>query len=144
MTIEQLQKNLESIDLKQIEAKVLKDLEPDILDLNIDQLSKGEGASGSKLPKYASPEYEKGKRAEGLTEQAGSNYNILLTGDYREGMFLEQKNNESFLNTDVGYKDRLNQLTDNDILGLQDNSMKGLEPQIIELTCEELEKQINK
>ena len=141
MTYEQALIVWKAIDFNKWLQEILKELEPEIIDLNISQLAKGEGKSGSKFYTYANEDYEEFKRAQGLTESAGSHYNLLLKGKFREKMFLEQKNNESFVNSSDEKTSRLRDLTDDDIFGLQKDNLKSLEDDDIEpMICERLEK----
>ncbi len=140
MTIEGLLAKMKKINLAKIESEGLKELEPEMIDLNVSQLARGEGKSGSKLPEYANPDYFAAKRAEGLTEQAGTHYNILLSGDTRSGMLLKKEGNNHFLTSTNEKVPRLNQLTNNDIFGLQKKSKDELKPEFEQLICDSLEK----
>lgn len=144
MTLEQALNNWKKINLNKIEQEILKELEPEIIDLNISQLSRGEGKSGSKFPEYANPDYFAAKRAQGLTEQAGDNYNLLLTGDFRQGFYLKQTQNESFVDSTDNKTPRLLLLTDNDIFGLQQQNLgKLIDDKIEDLICDRLEKKMS-
>lgn len=124
----ELYNNLKSLNLQEIEKTVIKKNSAVIIDTNVDQLSHGEGYSGNKLPEYSNPDYAAAKRAEGLTEQAGNNFNILLTGSTREKAFIEDKGNANFVISSRDEKnDRLMKMTDNDIWGIQDKNMTKLE-----------------
>lgn len=106
---------------------MIKKNEETIIDANVSQLSKGEGASGNKLPTYANPDYEAAKKAEGLTEQAGSHYNILLTGNTREKAFIDEKSNNNFIISSRDEKnDKLMAMTDDDIWGLQNKNLDNI------------------
>lgn len=141
MTFEQLRDKAKKIDLNKIMDGIIKSLEPEIIDLNIAQMSKGEGASGSKFPQYANDDYYNAKKAEGLTEQAGRYYNIRLSGDTRENMFLKKESGEFVISSTVDYVGRLRALTDDDLFGLQENNLQQLiDDRIENETVEELEK----
>lgn len=132
MTYEEALKTWEAIDFNKMLQSILKDLEPELIDLNVEQLARGEGKSGSKFPTYANEDYYNLKVAGGLTEGSGKHYNLLLTGLFREKMFLEQKANKSFINSRDEKTPRLRALTDDDIFGLQRKNLFEIENNEIE------------
>jgi hypothetical protein len=121
------------LNLQQAEAKVLKKNEAKIIDANIEQLKRGEDASGSKFPEYEYESYYKGKASQGLTEQAGKHYNLLLTGDFREGFFAKFENANMIIDSKDEKRNKLVRLVPGQpIFGTQDRELEKINPDLIE------------
>jgi len=121
MNIGEAIKNIDNVlnDMDNIVVGAIMENEAEIIDLNISQLSQGLGASGNKLPEYESDEYFFAKKAEGLTENAGRHYNILLDGGVREGMNISKTGGGlAEIDSTDDKTFRLETLTDVDIFGI--------------------------
>ena len=114
------------IDINNIVVEAIMENEAEIIGLNISQLSEGFGASGNKLPEYESDEYFSAKKAQGLIEGAGRNYNLLLEGDFRSGFFIEKTGDQAWMDSKDDKTRRLEDLTNVDIFGIMPKNIPEL------------------
>lgn len=132
MDLQQLQANLKRINPESLAIKILKELSPEIIDLNTSQLSKGVDATGDSLPEYSSDEYYSAKRAQGIAT-AGRKYNLYLSGDFYSGFDVEFKGADAIIDSKDDKTGYLVALTTPDIFGLTDENMDEVRKQFIEL-----------
>lgn len=124
MPLSKLLKKVQAINLNDLAAEVIRETESEIIDLNTSQLRKGVDSNDSALPDYArtSEDYFQAKKAQGLAT-AGRRYNLLLTGEFHEGFFLERKSKEEFfIDSKDPKRDRMVALTSDKIFGLTDDN----------------------
>ena len=121
--------NLKNLNLQEIEARVLKKNEAELIDENVNQLKRGEDANGGKFPEYASSDYYKGKASQGLLFNAGKHFNFYLEGDFTEKFFLKQNNNNSEIDSKDSKRDKLvNLVSGQPIFGIQKIDNLNLAP----------------
>jgi len=123
-----LASNIKNINLQIVGEIVLKKNEAEILDANIEQLSRGEDADGAKFPEYANEDYFNTKRGEGLIEKAGNHYNFLLEGDFRKGFMAKYQNDNMIIDSTDSKREKLVELVSGwEIFGIQDKNIEKLD-----------------
>ena len=116
-TILEFQKNLKKINLIKIYKECMKELEPEIIDLNQSQLEVGKDSSGSFLPEYADQQmYREFKQSIG--SKSGRRYDLKVEGDFWEAMFGKLENTDFVIDSKDSKRDRLVALTSIEIFGL--------------------------
>lgn len=135
-----LANKMKTLNLQEIEKRVLQKHQSEIIDSNIEQLKRGEDAEGNKLPEYEYESYYKGKAAQGLLFNAGRHWNFILEGDFTGGFYVYQKQNNAIIDSRDSKRERLvRKVMPQPIFGLQDNELKELEQNYL---IEEIEKEI--
>ena len=142
MTILQFHKNLKNVNLTRIYKATMKELEPEIIDLNHSQLEVGKDASGSKLPEYQDQiHYRRFKSSIG--SKSGSNFDLKVSGDFFEGFFGKFNGDSFLINSSDLKRDELVQMTSPEIFGLtKENLNKFIDKDFYPLFMKKLRSQL--
>lgn len=91
MTISELQKNVQKINIQKMFEQIIEEKEKEILEINKDQLEKGKNIKNQKIkPKYKNEPYAKKKQK--LNPKAGfGTPDLKLSGEFQNLMFLKKK-----------------------------------------------------
>lgn len=74
-------------EIYKVIISALEKFEAELIDKNIEQLSKGEQSTGDKTTPYASEDYKKYKK--NIGSKSGDYADYILEGDFTEGIFVE-------------------------------------------------------
>lgn len=141
MTILEFQKNLKKINLIKAYKECMKELEPEIIDLNLSQLEVGKDSSGSLLPEYANADYAAAKKAQG--SKSGNHYDLKLEGDFWEAFFGKLEGEDMRIESRDIKRDELVALTSIEIFGLtKENLNKFINDSFYPLFMDKLRKQL--
>lgn len=109
-------------DLVQNWDKYLDDfiqaIEPDLIDVNTDQLDKSIDSKGKKFPAYANPDYAKLK---------GRKFpDLKLTGDFRSDFFVDYFNDKIYIDSKDEKTEKLVGQYGEDLFGLTESNLNKL------------------
>jgi hypothetical protein len=129
--LKNLADSLKSIDIEKMIDEILNELMPEILDLNTDQLSKGQLKDGDLLEKYKSDSYYEFKLSLGTYKAPDGVADLFVDGDFYNGFtgiiksdIIEIKSTDSKAND-------LESNYSSDIYGLNENNIQYIRNEII-------------
>lgn len=107
--------------------EIIKDYEPEIIDMNLAQLDQGEEATGDKIePAYRPITIELKK----ITGQPTDRVTLKDTGDFHNDFFLTYGRDWFNINSNDEKADKLERKYGKDIYGLSDNHIQDLINQV--------------
>lgn len=144
MTLSVLSQRLQNINLQQIQGETQRVIQTDqqIKREKIDEFRAGELPDGSRIGEYASERYRLFKL--NLNPLARGFVDLILTGAYTEGLFVERVQSDRYRFNSIDEKaDLLRQRYGNEIRGINQQTFRDLErsiyaPQIVQWLNERL------
>lgn len=127
--------------LPQFELQVLKELEPEIVDLNVEQLSKGVSSEDEPMrPEYQSSAYATFKKSIGSKAPLGTP-DLILEGDFTGAFNVEIRGDQALLDSRDSKTPELEAKYEN-IFGLTKTSREKVSQMAVDLLTNLVENEI--
>ena len=139
--LKQISSNLKSIDVNKLIDDVFNELMPEILDLNLDQLSKGQLNDGELLESYRSASYYEFKRSLGSYKAPNAAADLFVEGNFYRGFRGEVKTDIIEIDSTDSKASGLESKYSSDIYGLQPKNIDYIRKEIIPILQQEIRKQ---
>lgn len=140
MDIHELSANLNSIvsGFDKIVDDFIKKYDPDLIDLNQEQMLEGQNADGGSIGDLRDPEYIKFKRSMGSKAAFSGLADLKLTGQFQSSMYVEHKGDNIYIDSRDDKKNKLTKKYGYQIFGVQKEKLDQLisgqiEPDFISL-----------
>lgn len=142
MTIYELQRNVIKLDVWKILDEVLNQFSPELIDLNLSQLEKGQAADGTSVGTYRDSEYAKFKKAIGSI--SSPKVDLKVTGDFYAGFIAKIQSRFIEIESKDAKADDLESRYGSEIYGLTDKNLSEYVDLILPYYVDEIKKQLLK